>query len=158
MSSVVRINAALGWCALLILAGCGKSEPPLGPLVPVQGKITLMNGKPLPDGVVTFVALDRDPNPASAGDIGADGSYTLSTRGKPGAPEGKYRVVLTRGKDREAWLGVPNKYSSEKNSPLEVEVVENKPQGGYDLKVQSQAPKGPRRLPPVGERKAKGED
>jgi hypothetical protein len=155
---MVYIRAILWSCALVILAGCGKSEPPLGPLVPVQGKIKLDNGTPLPDGVVRFTPLDRDPNPASAGDIGADGSYTLSTRGKPGAPEGKYRVVLTRGQDRAAWSRVPNKYSSEKKSPLEVEVVENKPQGGYDLKVQSQAPKRPRRLPSIEERKAKEPD
>jgi hypothetical protein len=118
----------------------------------VQGKIKLDNGNPLPDGVVRFTPLDRDPNPASAATIEADGSYTLSTRGKPGAPEGKYRVVFTRGANTEAWSRVPNKYFQIRSSPLEVEVVENKPQGGYDLKVQSQAPKGPRGLPPAEKR------
>lgn len=148
---MVHIRLMACSCALLALMGCSK-EPPLGQFVPVQGKIILTNGKPLPDGQVTFAPLDRDANPAAAGKIEADGSYTLCTRGQPGAAPGKYRVVLTHGEDRTAWSEVPNKYYSRQKSPLEVEVAENKPQGGYDLKIQSQAQSRARRAPPMDQR------
>jgi hypothetical protein len=119
---------------VLILAGCSES---LGKLVPVQGKIMMADGKPLPGGHVTFVQIERDPKTPSLtpeGVIEADGSYTLFTKGQPGAPPGKYRVVLLPGSDRKAWSsGVPRQYSNQQKSPLEVEVMENKPEGGYDL-------------------------
>jgi hypothetical protein len=117
---------------LLILAGCG---PSLGPMVPVTGKV-LFNGTPLPDGEVKFVPIERDVKDfVASGPIEADGTYTLSTNGKPGAPLGKYRVVVTPGDNRKAWLHVGTVYSNDKKSPLEVEVVENKPAGGYDLNL-----------------------
>jgi len=74
--------------------------------------------------------------PTPGGPIGEDGFYTLFTEGTPGAPPGKYRAVLVRGSDRQAWFAVPSQYQSPKNSPLEVEVTEDKPAGGYDLKLQ----------------------
>ncbi len=130
----VGLLVCFGW--LLTLVGCG---PSLGTLVPVEGKVT-MNGIPLPDGAVMFVPLDGDQKGiVISGPIGADGSYTLSTNGKPGAPLGKYRAVVNPGEDKKAWLHVGAIYSNDKKSPLEVEVVENKPAGGYDLKL---LPKG----------------
>jgi hypothetical protein len=145
LSLVVLLGAAAGCCGLLVLAGC--SSDPRGKLYPVTGKITLPDGTPCPKGNVTFIPLEADPKapsfPASEGAIREDGSYTLSTKGKPGVPAGKYRVVLSSGRERralaKAWSVVPLKYTSEAKSPLEVEVAENKPEGGYDLKLQPQS-------------------
>jgi hypothetical protein len=138
LSVMVRARAAICCCGLLMLAGCSSGGPSLGKLVPVQGKITLASGKPLPGGQVSFVPLDRDPNVpgiTSDGQINREGAYKLFTDNKPGAPPGKYRVVLSRGADRKGWTRVPPRYFSEQKSPLEVEVVADKPEGGYDLKV-----------------------
>jgi hypothetical protein len=131
----IGLLVCFGW--LPILAGCGG--PSLGPMVPVQGKVTF-NGTPLPDGDVQFVPLDENAKaPIASGNIEADGSYTLSTNGKPGAHVGKYRAVVNPGENKKAWLHVGAIYSNDKKSPLEIEVVENKPAGGYDLKL---LPKG----------------
>jgi hypothetical protein len=137
---MVPIRAVLGCCVLLILVGCGSKEPSLGKLVPVEGKVTLATGNPLTLGSLSFVPLDRDPNlpgATSDGRINREGTYKLFTNNKPGAPLGKYRVVLVRGTDKKGWARVPRRYYSEEKSPLEVEVVEDKPEGGYDLKVQT---------------------
>jgi hypothetical protein len=138
--SAVRLGAALAFCGLFILLGC--SGDPRGKYYPVEGKITLADGKPVPPGSVSFLPIQTDPNapvfPASMGPI-KDGSYTLSTKGKPGAPAGKYRVVLSSSGDKMAWSKVPRQYTIEKKSPLEVEVVADKPPGGYDLKLTPQS-------------------
>jgi hypothetical protein len=167
--STARVSAAACWGGLLILvAGCGG--PSLGKLVPVQGKVTLPDGTSPPDGQVVFHPIDRDPDAKPqlfvGGMIKEDGSYSLSTNGKPGALEGKYRVVLMRGARQDVkksewvkapakymnqpgqsrgpgsaqsgvWSQVPAQYFSQQKTPLEVEVVENKPEGGYDLKLQA---------------------
>jgi hypothetical protein len=139
------VRAAICCCGLLILAGCNSSgDPRLDKLVTVKGKVTV-DGTPLPDGEVSFYLIDRDPNtpfPVPSGKIEADGSYTLATQGRRGAPLGKYRVVFDRGDDRKSWSRVARIYLGPKKSPLEVEVTENKPEGGYDFKL---LPKPPRR-------------
>jgi hypothetical protein len=140
LSSVVRVVVALGCCGLVILMGCNSD--PRGRLYPVKGKITLPDGKLLPaGGRVVFVYIQDDPNAPglanSEGKIGEDGSYTLATNGKPGAPRGKYRVGLAAGqRGNKAWSVVPRKYFIKSNaSPLEVEVEANKPEGGYDFQL-----------------------
>ena len=138
LSSMGCVRVAVGCCGLLMLAGCSKSEPSLGKLVPVQGKITLADGTPLAGGHMIFIPINSDPNapsPTSDGNIQADGAYTLFTKGQPGVPLGKYRVGLSRGADKKTWTRVAPQYFNHENSPLEVEVVENKPEGGYDLKL-----------------------
>jgi hypothetical protein len=141
LASAGRASAAICCCGLL-LAGC-NSEPALGKLVPVKGKITLDDGTPLHDGMVEFVPIETQmtpPYPSST--IEADGSYKLTTHGKSGAPLGKYRAVLTQGEDKKLWTQVNKLYHSVRKSPLEVEVVENKPQGGYDLKLDLKSKRG----------------
>jgi hypothetical protein len=136
-----------------MLAGCAKdTRPALGKLVPVQGKITMPDGKPLSHGRVSFVPIDMQPGvptPTPEGNIEEDGSYTLSTYDKPGAPPGKYRVVLHPGADRKLRFAIPQQYFSNRQSPLEVEVVENK-EGGYDLKLEARKgnPRGKKGNPP----------
>jgi hypothetical protein len=164
-----RVATAACCCGLLILAaGCGG--PSLGKLVPVEGKVIMPDGTSPADGQVVFYSIDRDPDAKPQidvrGPIKEDGSYSLFTNGKPGALEGKYRVVLMKGSRQDVkkpewlkapakymsqpgqkrgpgssqsgvWWQVPAQYFSQKTTPLEVEVVENKPPGGYDLKLQA---------------------
>jgi hypothetical protein len=139
LSSAAQVGAVIGWCGLFLLTGC--SSDPWGKRVTVHGKVTLADGKPVPGGLVTFFPIEKDQKalrpPTADGIIGEDGSYTLFTEGKPGAHLGKYRVALSPGADRQAWFQVvPRQYARQRQSPLEVEVVENKPEGRYDLKLQ----------------------
>ena len=66
---MVYLRVAVCSCVLLSLAGCGKSEPPLGKLVPVQGKITLADGQPLTGGYVEFVPIRECPQERPEGSI-----------------------------------------------------------------------------------------
>jgi hypothetical protein len=81
-------------CGLTLLAGCPSSGSTK--LVPAEGKVTL-NNRPLSSGTLTFVPADGKaalPTGNPTGDIQSDGSYKLSTGGKPGAPVGKYKVTV----------------------------------------------------------------
>jgi len=79
--------------ALLFIGGCGKSEP----LYTVSGKV--MHGKtPLTGGQITYIPDESKGNKTKhspSGKIGSDGSYTLTTDGKTGAPAGWYKVIVT---------------------------------------------------------------
>jgi hypothetical protein len=86
-----RLLAALAACAMvcLVCAGCGEGGPELGT---VTGQVT-MDGKPLPNVLVTFV-------PESGGDVSTavtndQGNYELIFGDRKGALPGKHKVVLT---------------------------------------------------------------
>ena len=60
LSAVARVGAVIGFCGLLLVAGCGKSDP--RPRFTVQGKVTL-DGQPLTGGGVQFFhILQADEN------------------------------------------------------------------------------------------------
>ena len=84
----------LGLVVLAVLAGCGENpNPDIGTLYPVKGKVELANGKPLTSGGVEFMAT-KGSLAVATGKIGPDGSFTLSTRDKEGAPATEYRVKI----------------------------------------------------------------
>jgi hypothetical protein len=90
----VRLVTGLAFC--LATASCTpapKEEdgPDLTRLVPVTGRITL-NGKPAAGVVVTFLPPQWG---ASNGETKDDGSYSLTTAGRPGALPGSYRVAVS---------------------------------------------------------------
>jgi hypothetical protein len=145
LPSLARAGAALAWFGLLFLPGC-KGDPVAarGQRVAVQGKVTL-DGQPLTGGAVQFhPILDNTSDlpasafPPSTSELGDDGSFNLRTAGKAGAPVGKYHVQVVPGQnsDPEKWGRVPAAYTMQ-TSPLEVEVVENKSEGGYDIQLSS---------------------
>lgn len=135
----------LAWAA----AGCGGST------YPVAGRV-LLDNKPLVarSAVVLFKPNAARGNQSSfepAGQVDGDGNYTLLTNGKPGAPPGWYRVIVTaldeppqhpRGPHREqrpvARSLMPARYGQAATTPLAVEVVESPDPGAYDLKLESQ--------------------
>jgi hypothetical protein len=78
--------------AAVACASCSAGGPPLNP---VQGKL-LYKGQPLKGGVLTFHPMDDKSIYAvlPVGLSGEDGSFTLTTGAKEGAPAGKYVVTI----------------------------------------------------------------
>lgn len=81
---------------LVSVTGCGKPAPPfLKDLVPVTGVVTL-DGKPLDNATVTFMASEGVSR-FSAATTDADGRYELKTEGSyTGALPGKYSVTVSK--------------------------------------------------------------
>ncbi len=73
-----------------LTVGCGSD------LAEVTGTVSL-DGRPLDSGTIVF----QGPNlPQAAGQIGEDGSYSVSTGTQRGLPPGQYRVTVTAYKTR----------------------------------------------------------
>jgi len=145
-----RLLAPLLACAVLIASGCGGGEK----LYPVQGKVTL-DGTNLKAGAVTFVPDAEKGNKTKSsptGQIGPDGTYTVSTAGRSGAPAGWYKVTVqtktagmggttpVTGATEAPALVAPTaeidaKYSDPSKTDLRVEVVASPQANAYDLKV-----------------------
>lgn len=78
--------------ALVALPGCGGSGT--ADTHPVNGKVTGPDGSPLSGGMVSFDGVGAKGHKAT-GEIGPDGSYTLSTlEPGDGAPEGEYNITV----------------------------------------------------------------
>lgn len=86
----------------VVLASCcmvGCSEPQMPELTPVQG-VLLLDGKPLPMADIRFQPVATAALPPDA--IGqavtdAEGRFTLTTAGKPGALIGEHIVTVAEG-------------------------------------------------------------
>ena len=124
----------------LALAGCDSAAK----VVPVQGKV-LLNATPLASGSLVFkpdAAKGNNSTYQPASDISTDGTYTLYTREKPGAPAGWYKVgVVAEGPASATDPYAPRtsliaqKYNDPETSGLAIEVVANPAPGAYDLKL-----------------------
>ncbi len=148
------LRSAFPWFTLLLpllILGCGDASG-VGTTYPVSGTITF-NGEPL-NAENTSVLFKPDASRGNAspfepvGTADADGSYTLITRGKDGAPPGWYKVVVTAfnglakhpagpKQDRHpaARSLLPGRYGLAETTTLSVEVVANPARGAYDLKL-----------------------
>lgn len=86
----------IGWvCAGLLLAGMAGCGGPSDQIA-VTGTVTL-NGKALPDAIVTFHPEGATGGLGGSGKTGADGKYTLvSAQGGKGVLPGGYKVVVNR--------------------------------------------------------------
>jgi hypothetical protein len=123
--------------ALLLLSGCTPSELPLPPLHPVKRTVTV-DGQPVTGGQIAFVPTDKEKQqPLSAGQIDASGNYEIFTGGKPGAPDGRFKVTISPSMvPAEGAKGMPTTsynsiYSDGNKTPLQVDV----PQGPFDFKL-----------------------
>jgi hypothetical protein len=107
-------------------------------MAPVKGKV-LFNGAPVADGRVTYIPVGEKPNNVwPEGTIDVNGVYTLKTQGKDGAPVGMYRAIVIPGADSKKVTMMMNPlFSNRTQSPFMIEVVENKPEGGYDLTLKA---------------------
>jgi hypothetical protein len=81
------------------MTGCGPSY------YPVKGKV-MVGDKPAVGATVMLFPDGEKPAKFTppAGTVGEDGTFTLSTGGKVGAPAGKYIVTVT-------WPAAPKKIS-----------------------------------------------
>lgn len=72
------------------LIGCGGGGGP--DLAGVEGKVTYKS-QPLAGAMVTFHPTE---GPLATGTTGSDGSFTLTTGGRPGAVLGSHKVSVTK--------------------------------------------------------------
>lgn len=134
----LRKLLTLVWFGILIgLSGCGS--PGKGKLYPVQGKVTL-DGAPLAGGQIAFHPDGEKGNKSRSvptGAIGSDGTYKLSTDGKPGAPPGPYKVTVNTNFPGVKGTPVPidSQYGNPTTTKLTSEVGANSSAGAYDFKV-----------------------
>jgi hypothetical protein len=129
-------------CLVCLTSGCG------GPaLIPVSGKVMLVRGNqtvPLPGGSINF-RPDKSKGNTFGGEpvaeINAQGEYTLETKGKPGAPAGAYKVIVTAPVSMDNTKLNANKitvstiYLDAATTPLNAEVSDKPAPGAYDFKV-----------------------
>jgi len=136
-----RLLCLLCLAGLIAVAGCGDR---LGKLAPVQGKVTVGN-TPLTAGEVRFFPETPKPGVAleSNAAIASDGSYTIKTNGKPGAPLGKYKVTVSMP-PADPNVPPPAKapprpfnvsFEGPDSTTLQLEVVASPSPGQYDLKL-----------------------
>jgi hypothetical protein len=114
----------------LCIAGCGRKGPPPRKLVPVSGTVTL-DGKPLPDGFVSFVSPTEgylESFPINEGKFSGKAGLGVQTvdiiavrESKP--PSGAAGAQAPPTATRTNYL--PSKYSM--NSPLRADVTEAGP-------------------------------
>jgi len=129
--------------AVVGLAGC--SPPPPAPCFPVAGKVTYKK-KALPAGTITFTPDASKGNSSKESAIGMlkeDGSYSLVTNGRDGAPLGWYKVSVNplamptemppAGKPLPKPPAIDPKYQKGDSSGISIEVKEQAPPGAYDI-------------------------
>jgi len=126
--------------ALVLLAPTGCES---GGLHKVSGKVTV-DGAPLNTGSVRFVPDKEKGNNTKtepAGQIGSDGTYTLTTDGKIGAPPGWYKVSISASEipdSSKPYSGkslIASKYNDPATSGISIEVVSSPKSGAYDLQA-----------------------
>jgi hypothetical protein len=131
--------------ALVVALVVGCAPDPVGPVVPVTGKV-LLDGGPLTTGAVVF---HPDANKGNAtlheprGQVDAQGNYTIFTADRAGAPPGWYRVSVisqTSTATEENPYSTPTsniaaKYGDPNTSGLVVEVKAEADPSAYNLKV-----------------------
>lgn len=111
-------------------------------LVPVKGKITV-GDQPLKRGSILFRLQSPAGNaPEPYGSIEPDGSYTMYTNNKPGAPIGKYYAIIEASEeiDPSKPSATPKslidaKYADAANKLISIEVVESPTSSQYDIKL-----------------------
>ena len=86
-----RPAAFISLFALWVCAGCGDGGPAQHP---AAGTVRFADGAPVAGAVVEF--LPTGGGPAARGKTDADGAFTLSTGGEPGAVAGPHRVGVSR--------------------------------------------------------------
>jgi len=137
---VARHRFVVSAIVAAVICGCGSSGA--GRLVPVAGKVTV-DGKPLSTGSLVFKPDAAKGNASKfepSGTIGSDGTYSLFTKEKPGAPIGWYKVgiVAQQASANDPYVMkslVPERYNDADSSGLEIEVVASPVSGAYDLKL-----------------------
>jgi hypothetical protein len=138
-SSIILVAAGL------LLPGC-KQPGDEGDRVPVIGKVTYPDGKPLPRGTVIFSPDNAKGNKSQhepRGPIDPQGNYKLSTTERlDGVYPGWYTVTIVAQEPYDEsksswdppWI-INRKYGNRQSSGLTAEVIKNPDPGRYDFQV-----------------------
>jgi len=120
--------------SFMAASGCGGPNH-----VPVAGKATMIDGKPLAGLVISFnpdPAKGNDARVACMGRIGANGDYALISddgfKVTKGVRLGWYKVTLSSPDDN--FIPANKKYTDFRKTDLAVEFVAEPQPGAYDLK------------------------
>ena len=135
------VGLPLAGLVLASLAGCKGERLDL---LPVTGQV-FYDGQPLTTGSVSFHPAATTGH-VPTGVIDKEGRYTLSTSYQPGAPPGRYKVVVHATEPIEQIPGkaspglpkslIPSRYNQGSTTPLEVEVKADAAADAYDLKLE----------------------
>jgi hypothetical protein len=134
-----------------LATGCSDASG-VGPTFPVVGKMTFNNTPWTAKNTVILCKPDGAKGNKSpfepSGTVDAEGNYTLTTKGKNGAPPGWYKVVVTaheeeapvhpKGPQSKRPVSkslLPARYGQAQTTDLSIEVVERPAPGAYDLKL-----------------------
>ena len=136
--------------SLLVLCGCAKDSRPtdLPPLVACTISVT-QGGAPLADAYVELKSQDVQKYRPSA-QTDAAGNAVILTYGHPGAPVGKYKILVSKnieddivyGKDEygeqavissNIYKTVEDSYADAEKTPHEIEVTSTKTQTAIDV-------------------------
>lgn len=131
-----RLHASRTWYAAgvsialgMLLTGCGSTESPYPPTVPVDGTVTYQ-GEPLEGALVTF---KRAEGKGAVGRTDAAGHFQLTTYvPNDGAEVGSYQVEIVKYAPQPEGLPdgvtpplhseIPERYGKAKTSTLQAEV------------------------------------
>jgi hypothetical protein len=131
--------------ACVAIVGC-KGPGDAGNRVPVIGKVTFPDGKPLARGTVIFTPDSAKANASQhepRGPIDAEGTYKLATAPRlEGVQPGWYIVTIVAQEPYDEsksswdppWI-INRKYGNRQSSGLAVEVIANPEPGRYDFQV-----------------------
>jgi hypothetical protein len=131
------------------LSGCQEYRPAnLPKLIPCEITVIDTNGTPLTDAIVRLVATETSIPWAIIGKTDSNGIVPISVNAQySGAPAGKFRVLISKNEGFDKTLGIPKTppnayvsadaeliyyvhpiYSNDKQSPFEIEIIDdNKP-------------------------------
>ena len=136
--------------SLLVVSGCSDSSRPadLPPLFPCTVLVT-QGGVPLGDAIVELRPEDAQKYRPTA-ITNAEGKAVMGTYGYPGAPVGKYKIVVSKiiednvvdridefGKrvvmSRDRYQVVEDRFSKPETSPHEIEITSKRVQTEIDV-------------------------
>ena len=129
---------------ILVIVGCSSPNLP-----PVSGQL-LLDDKPITTDKTKTAIINFHPDSSkgnlaksiAVASVSETGQYTLNFGGRPGIPEGWYKVTVnysepTNPKDPYSTPKqlISGKYSSKDTTPFSIEVKANAPPSNYELKV-----------------------
>lgn len=122
----------------ITMIGCGPADTRL---YPVSGRVSLEDSV-IEVGTVSLYPDAAGANFVSTGTISSDGTYSITTDGKPGAPLGTYRVAITpqapTGVANSRFVArslIPIRYGNPTDSKIVIDVVAVPATGAYDFKL-----------------------